>query len=299
MITATAHARVGLLGNPSDGYGGRVIAMSIPSLQAQVTLRTPGATTTKRKPTSELLTATITALRDRYPHLVAEPAELAFTTTIPRQVGLSGSTAIITAALRALAVRAGHEWDSVELAKTALEVETDVLGWAAGPQDRVVIAYEGLLDMDFSAPWDRDGYEALDVAKLPSLFVAWPLETGSPSTVVHTDIRERWRHRDPAVVHAMGAFAELAAEARLALDSDTARQRWPQLMSDAFDLRRSIWTVTAGDEQLVRIGTEHGAGATLAGSGGAVVGALAEPSSLTALASAYEDQRAAFMVISQ
>ena len=300
MISASAQARVGLLGNPSDGYGGRVIALSIPQLRAEVTLgAAAGSSGTESAPGVELLAATVTALRDGYPQLAADPGELSFTTNIPRQVGLSGSTAIIIAALRALALRTGHQWDYVELAKTALAVETDVLGWEAGPQDRVVIACEGLVDMDFSIPWNRDGYQRLDASKLPPLFIAWPQQVGSPSTEVHSNVRERWRQRDPAVVRAMSRFAELAGEGRRALDDSAAAQQWPQLMSEAFDLRQQMWTITSSDEQLVGIGSHLGAGVTLAGSGGAVVGAVAEASSLPTLAQAYADHNAGFLVINQ
>ena len=37
-LVATAYSRVGLLGNPSDGYGGKAIAVSIRDWSAQVTL---------------------------------------------------------------------------------------------------------------------------------------------------------------------------------------------------------------------------------------------------------------------
>ena len=112
-------------------------------------------------------------------------------------------------------------------------------------------------------------------------------------------MRERWRQRDPAVVRAMSRFAELAGEGRRALDDSAAAQQWPQLMSEAFDLRQQMWTITSSDEQLVGIGSHLGAGVTLAGSGGAVVGAVAEASSLPTLAQAYADHNAGFLVINQ
>jgi len=127
---------------------------------------------------TELLEATLIAVQQRRPELVTVPAAMSFETTIPRQVGLSCSSAIIMAALRALAHRAGDEWDLVELAQITLEVETDVLGWAAGPQDRVVQAYTGLVDMDFATPWDPNHYHRLSNQLLPPLFVAWNRSTG-------------------------------------------------------------------------------------------------------------------------
>ena len=160
--SGTAKARVGLLGNPSDGFGGRVLAMTVPSFKATASVHS--AVDAWDFDDSELLEATIALLRNTHPELVTEPAAVSFDTNIPRQVGLGGSSAIIIAVLRALANRAGIEWDSVDLARTALLVETEQLGWAAGPQDRVVQVFEGVLDMDFAEPWQAHRYVPLDPA---------------------------------------------------------------------------------------------------------------------------------------
>ena len=37
-IECSVPARVGLLGNPSDGYGGRTIALAVPAFEATVSL---------------------------------------------------------------------------------------------------------------------------------------------------------------------------------------------------------------------------------------------------------------------
>ena len=73
-----------------------------------------------------------------------------YRTTIPREVGLAGSSAIVIATLRALAGLAGPPIDPELLPALALSVETDELGIAAGLQDRVVQTYGGLVFMDFA-----------------------------------------------------------------------------------------------------------------------------------------------------
>jgi glucuronokinase len=246
---------------------------------------------------TELLEATVRALQERRPELIHEPAAMSFETNIPRQVGLSGSSAIIMAALRAFAQRADTEWDLVELARTTLEIETQVLGWAAGPQDRVVQAFTGLLDMDFAEPWDASRYHRLDAAKLPPLFVAWDRSTGTPSDVVHSEVRRRWLDRDPQVVATMTRFAELAEHGFRTLDAGTAAKHWPALMGEAFDLRRQIWNVTDIDTALVQAGQRAGAGVAFAGSGGAVVGAVSDQTQLDAVALAYQTIDAGFLVL--
>jgi glucuronokinase len=70
-----------------------------------------------------------------------EPAARNFTisysTTIPRGVGLGGSSAIVTAVLRAATEMLEVEIPKPLLPSLALEVETEELGIAAGLQDRV------------------------------------------------------------------------------------------------------------------------------------------------------------------
>lgn len=246
---------------------------------------------------TELLEATVRAMRNRRPELVAEPAALTLKTTIPRQVGLSGSSAIIMAVLRALAHRGGVEWDLVELARTTLEVETDFLGWTAGPQDRVVQAYTGLVDMDFAVPWDATRYCRLSMHNLPPLFVAWNQSIGQASTVVHNNVRERWLDGELLVRGAMTRFAELAVTGRATLDAGTAADHWPALMNEAFELRSTIWNITDVDTALVEAGQRVGAGVTFAGSGGAVVGCATDPAVLANAATAYQNIGAGFLAL--
>ena len=60
-------------------------------------------------------------------------------TSIPRGVGLGGSSAIVIAVLRALCALHGTELDPARMAELALAIETEDLAIAAGPQDRVVL----------------------------------------------------------------------------------------------------------------------------------------------------------------
>ena len=156
----------------------------------------------------------------------------------------------------------------------ALEAEVDVLGWAAGPQDRVVQAMGGLVDMRFDQPWDPTRHERLDPAGLPPLLVAWTDGTGAHSGQVHAPVRDRWEAGDRAVVDAMDRFAALAEEGRAALDRGCAATSWPSLADEAFELRRRFWPIADTDTRMVEAIRAAGGGATLAGSGGAVVGHL-------------------------
>src|SRR6266700_1848727 len=98
MADGRAAARAALAGNPSDGYGGAVLAVALPQLAATVTA-SPGSG--RVQPASELVSATVARFaRLELPD--ARGADLSWRTTIPLTVGLGGSSAIVIAALSAL-----------------------------------------------------------------------------------------------------------------------------------------------------------------------------------------------------
>ena len=230
IIRETVPARAGLLGNPSDMYGGKVISFLIADLSASVRLWESPQLTFRLHPDydrtefanlDDFVTAVIrhgyygmqrvlfaTCRRfvgySREHGLALREANftIEYDTTIPRQSGLGGSSAIIIAALRAL--KRFHRLPAevlppAELAALALSVETRELGIAAGLQDRVVQSYGGLTYMDFSG---EGHYERLDSGLLPRFGLAWmsELQLGSQeSGQVHTPMRVRWEQGDPEV----------------------------------------------------------------------------------------------------
>ena len=75
-------------------------------------------------------------------------ASLAYRTTIPRQCGLSGSSALAAAALNCLLQHYGVDIAVAARPQLVLDAEA-ALGIQAGLQDRVVQVYGGLVYMDF------------------------------------------------------------------------------------------------------------------------------------------------------
>ena len=300
-----AFARAGLLGNPSDGYHGKTISISVRNYWADVVLYEWDSVEivladddrAKFDSVSELardvrlhgyyggirlIKATIKrfvehcqarglALHDR-------KFSVRYQTTIPRQVGLAGSSAIIVATLRCL-----MEFYDVQLPLETqpmfvLLVEQEELGITVGLQDRVIQVYEGLVYMDFDRGRERivDGlrcywYEPMDPALLPPLYVAHHETLGEPTEVFHNNIRERFNRGDPAVVGAMKCFAELAANGREALIArDT--EHLARLIDTNFDTRRSIYQLSQWQVDMVETARRCGASAKFAGSGGAILG---------------------------
>ncbi|HVO99726.1 MAG TPA: hypothetical protein VMT15_16755 [Bryobacteraceae bacterium] len=317
MIETYAYARAGLLGNPSDGYFGKTIAFLVRDFRARVLLY-PSArleiTASKAdmpvfESLDDLYASTrwrgyyggiriIQALivrfsdycRDRGIELPNRNFTIEYESTIPLRLGMGGSSAIIIAALRALC-----QYYSVEIplplqAKLALETETKELGVPAGPQDRVIQVYEGLVYMDFAKNlMDSRGYgeyERLDPALLPNIYVAYRTSLSEGTEVFHNNVRERWNAGDPAVRGAMAEWADYAERGRAALlagDTETLGR----LIDANFDLRAKIYNVGQGNLEMIQTARAVGATSNFSGSGGAVTGTFKDEQMFRELEKAY------------
>lgn len=267
--TASASARAALAGNPSDGYGGATLAVSVRDFGAEV--RAARASALAVEPRSELVEAAARRFGD-------QACALRWRSDVPREVGLGGSSAIVIATLRALAALNGAELRADELAAMALAVEAEDLAIAAGPQDRVVQAYEGLVFMDF----ELGTVERLDAASLGPLYLAWRVDAGAASGAVHADLRARHRAGDPTV---RAGLTHLADHARAARDAVAANDlvSLAAAIDGSFDARRTFLELEPRLVRMVEIARAHGASANYAGSGGAIVGTLGEPESFAKL----------------
>jgi glucuronokinase len=214
---------------------------------------------------------------------------LEYESTVPQRLGLGGSSAIITASLRALCRYYELEIPLPIQANLALETETIELNVPAGLQDRVVQAYQGLVYMDFSRELmearGHGNYEHMDAALLPNIYVAYRTSLSEGTEVFHNNVRERWRRGDPEIVDAMRTWASYAEEGRACL---LARDylRLGQLIDANFDLRARIYQIDRGNLEMVRTARAAGATANFAGSGGAIVGTYQDEEVFAALADA-------------
>lgn len=262
MQTASALAlpRVGLLGNPSDLYGGRGMGFPVWNWRAKVTL-TPGARADEEIPLLQAARAVFLGL-----HPEVEAFSLAFQSNIPSQAGLAGSSAIVMAALRAMLQGHDLKWSWRELADATLAAERDHLGILGGPMDRWIQAQEHFLWMDFAT----EETEPLSLQRLPSLRILLPAEPGQPSGSVHAPIMERWRNGDVAVQKVMGAYPSLVDEGRAALLAGDF-VAFAKCMDRNFDLRASLFPIQEQDQSMIALCRRHGAAAKFCGSGGSVL----------------------------
>ncbi len=335
IIRKRACARAGLLGNPSDGYNGKTISVIVRNFFAEVTLY--DWEFIEIRPSQEdhgrfssihellhdvelhgyyggvrLIKATIKRFAEfcAQRHAAGDPGfelgnetfSIRYTTNIPRQVGMAGSSAIIVATLRALMEFYGVRIPLRVLPSLALSVERNELGIAAGLQDRVIQVYEGVVYMDFSRermeevcglqcghyePLDADllpqyqqlqdrqtpcsHYEPLDADLLPPLYIAYTRDRSEPTEVLHNPLRARYDQGDQAVIGAMRDFADLAAEGRTALLAGD-KEKLSELMDRNFNTRRKICQLSAPHVRMIETAREQGASAKYCGSGGAIIG---------------------------
>lgn len=332
-ITCRSYARVGLMGNPSDGFNGKTIAMSISNFWAEVTLMESQTLVLLPHPLNDptefgglqdlfrisrkegylgglrLLQATCKKFyqfcSEQGIALSKQNFTLKYDTNIPRQVGLAGSSAIVSATLKCLMKFyniTDNDLPQPVRANFILNVETDELFITAGLQDRVVQVYEGLVYMDFSKQlMDERGYGEyipLDMRDLPMFWLAY-LSDPSDSGRIHSNVRQRWLNGEPAVVEAMKSFAELTDQSRAAFQcKDWARLA--QLMDENFELRRSVYTddcLGPGNLKMVQLARQFGSAVKLPGSGGAVVGLCMDQERLMEMKRAFQEAGCVFCLI--
>ncbi|KAK4511508.1 phosphatidylinositol-binding protein scs2 [Mucor velutinosus] len=311
-----AYARVGLMGNPSDGFYGKTMSLLISNFWAEVTLipnhaddQEVEAITILPNPVSDphkfssleclvgvsqidgyetgdrLLQACCKVFylhckENNIPINTKQGFRMMFETNIPRQVGLAGSSAIITALWKMLSLFYGVTQEQIPLelqASLVLKVEWEELGIAAGLQDRVIQSFGGLVYMDFDREYmEKHGhgkYESLDVGLLPKLWLAYVADPDD-SGKVHSAVKQRFLNGDQEIIDAMQKFASFTEQARTCLQENN-HKAFAQLMSNNFNLRRETYgdaVVGASNLRMIELARQHNCAAKFPGSGGAIVG---------------------------
>lgn len=302
IIRTRSHTRAALVGNPSDGYHGKTIAFLFKDFCADVVLyespeleilpnirdhsRFAGIQQLAEDVRTfgyyggiRLLKAAIKKFHDYCQEgriaLDDRNFTLRYESNIPHQVGLAGSSAIVTACFRALCDFYQVEIPNPILANLVLSVENDELGISAGLQDRVAQAYGGMVYMDFDkAIMERQGYgnyKPMDLRLLPRLYIAYDARLAERSEVFHNNIRERFRRGEPELVQAMRFWADLTDQVRDCLMKGNA-DKIGGILNANFDKRREIYRISRRNIEMVETARSVGASAKFSGSGGAIVG---------------------------
>lgn len=302
LITTNAYARAGLVGNPSDGYNGKTISLIVKDFAAEVLLyQTPeleiSTSAQDRSQFSDmrelvedvslngyygglrLIKATISKFyqycNKNNIQLEDKNFTIRYQTNIPRQVGLAGSSAIITATLRALMAYYQVDIPKPIQPNLILSVETDELGITAGLQDRVIQVYEGVVFMDFDKKhFSNQGYgqyEYIEPASLPPIYIAYKPNLRKVSGKIHTSLRTRFDRGEKLVVDSMKYFADLTEQAKESLKRGE-KHKLKEIINANFDRRREIMQITDHNQEMIETARSCGASAKFAGSGGSIIG---------------------------
>ena len=304
IINESAFPRAALVGNPSDGYHGKTIAFVFSNYSADVTLyetpelellpaRRDGNVFRDMDALSEdvrvygyyggirLLKAAINRFNRYCRESGITPAKRNFTmrysSTIPNRLGLAGSSAIITAAMRALFKFYELEIDSAHLANLVLATEREELSIPAGLQDRVAQAYNTPVFMDFDREYmEKYGvglYRPIVIPPQLKLYVAYRTDLAEGSEILHSRLRDDYESGVPAVLDAMKEWAHLTEMLLNVLDSGDL-DAVPGILNRNFDLRLEVCrtSISAMNRKMVEVARSTGASAKFTGSGGAIIG---------------------------
>lgn len=302
IIETHSYPRAAVIGNPSDGYYGKTIAFVFSNFMARVKLyetpdleikpqRLDGTSFKNMKGLVEdinfagyyggmrLIKGMIKVfyeycIENGIP-LSSKNFTIQYESNIPLRLGLAGSSAIITACLKALCLFYGVQIPPQISANLVLSVETMELGISAGLQDRVAQAYESPVFMDFNKEiMDRQGYgdyQTLKANKFPGFYIAFRKNLSEGTEILHNNLKARFTIGEKRVLQAMLRWGQITEEFRLALDKGD-NEIMHRLINENFDLRKNLVPISKGNIEMVELARSVGASAKFTGSGGAIIG---------------------------
>ena len=313
IIECRAYARAGLLGNPSDGYFGKTISIIVKNFGAIVSLyQTPELVIEEmevdRNRFRNIYHLTESIRRNGYYggrrlikaiikrfceycdlnqiRIANKNFTIRYESSIPRQVGMAGSSAIATATMRALMQFYDVQIPVEIIPSIVLAAETEELSINAGLQDRVIQTYEGCVFMDFDKKYMEKHkygiYQRLDPALLPKLYMAYKTDLSKVSGSVFNNLKERYNNGDELVLQTIRELANVAEEGKQALINGD-HKTLNQLIDHNFDLRCKIMNISESNMEFIRIARASGVSAKFSGSGGAIIGMYPDDDKLSKL----------------
>ncbi len=284
-LVCSAPGRAGIIGNPTDMYGGSVLSSSV-AMRARVAL--VPAPDVVLETNGEVCPIThrddLRPRGDRfdvgravldYLHLPPLGCRVRYESEIPLHSGMAGSTALTVALLQALLVWQRKYVNHYQLAERARYIELNYLKVVCGYQDACMCTFGGLNYMDFRGKQFYRTAEAELFATIEPLaayvstlpFVLGYTGVQHASSAVHKPIRERWLEGEPDVVEGYKRITEIARAGKKAL----LLGDWPalgRLMNENHAIQRDLGGSGESNERLIAAALSAGAlGAKLAGAG--------------------------------
>ena len=212
-VITSAPGRVGLVGNPTDMYGGSVISCSTVErarvrIQAADCLVLDAGTEQKviaspedLAPAGDIFDIARAALTGTESTDLS--VHVSWSTDIPFRAGLSGSTALLVSMVAGLLAFRGIRQGSYQLAELVRMIEYQNLTFC-GYQDAYMCTFGGLNYMDFRGKefhleYGTDPFATMEPIALPTALPVVVVITGGQrvSGGVHTPLRERWLAGEP------------------------------------------------------------------------------------------------------
>lgn len=304
ILRCKAFPRAALVGNPSDGYFGKTIAFVFQNYEAEAELyespeldllpsirdhNTFGSMEELHQDIAlygyyggiRLLKATIKKfyefVQENNLSIEDKNFTMRYRSSIPNRLGLAGSSAIITAAMRALCLFYEVKIRPDHFANLVLAVEKDELGIPAGLQDRVAQSYNYPVYMDFNRAHmekHRVGkYTPIEIPDDLNIFIAYRTDLAEGSEVLHSRLRQDFLEGKQAVLDAINEWASLTDRVKDALEKRDYSEI-PSLLNRNFDLRCEVCAdaISRKNRQMVELARKTGASAKFTGSGGAIIG---------------------------
>lgn len=302
IIETYSYPRAAVIGNPSDGYFGKTIAFVFSNFIANVQLyQTPeleikpqhldGTSFKNMKGLVEninfagyyggvrLIKGMIKVF---YEYCIENNISLAsknftiqYTSNIPLRLGLAGSSAILSACLKALCLFYEIYIAPATFANLVLSVETKELGIAAGLQDRVAQAFEKPVFMNFDKEiMEKQGcgnYKVLSTENFPLFYIAYRKNLSEGTEVLHNNLKARFNIGEKKVLQAMARWGQITEEFKTAIQNSDCKTMH-ELINENFDLRKELVPITSGNIKMVGLARSVGASAKFTGSGGAIIG---------------------------
>ena len=307
MIRVTTPGRGGIIGNPSDIYGGTVVSCTIGERADVSIAQSPRLTL------------------DIYGHyqIIESEADLAFnaelhyldvakavwrylrksefaikgqlapdatfhiraSSNIPLKAGCAGSTAMLTAILAAILAHHEISISRHEMAELARRIERHELAVHCGFQDQYMIVFGGLNCIDLrekethaegpNVPFATVEPLVTEITHMPFILANTGIQRHSGE--YHAAPRQKWEQGDPQQIKGFERIGELGRLGKKALVCKDW-QRLGELMNENHELVQDLIGVGEVNEHLIQVARDAGAlGAKLSGAGrGGTVIALHE-----------------------
>ncbi|MGI6209693.1 MAG: galactokinase family protein [Anaerolineae bacterium] len=284
-LVCSAPGRAGIIGNPTDMYGGSVLSCSV-GMRAWVTITSADDPVFCTNGT-EVVLARREDLRPQgdyfdipraildYFRLPRLACRVEYYSELPVGSGMSSSTALLVAMLHAILTWQGRPRGNYQLAETARYIELNHLKIVGGYQDAYMCTFGGLNYMDFRGKQfyretEAELFATVEplagyVSRLPFLLAFTGVHHSSNR--VHKPLRERWLEGDPEVRAGYERITELARAGKKALlleDWDSLAR----LMNENHAVQRQLGGSGEANEALIAAALAAGApAAKLAGAG--------------------------------